>query len=40
MQGQAAGLSFIRGDQGLELGASLFDLLKLLFPRLVAEPVQ
>ena len=40
MQGRRRGLSFIRGDQGLEFGASLFDLLKLLFPRLVAEPVQ
>jgi hypothetical protein len=40
MQGGQQGVSFVRGDHGLEFGASLLDLLKVLFPRLVAEPVQ
>jgi hypothetical protein len=40
MQGRRRGLSFARGNHSLEFVASLLDLLKLPFPRLVAEPVQ
>jgi len=40
MQGRRRGLSLTRCDHSLEFGASLLNLLKLQFPRLVAEPVQ